>query len=75
MKKIGINLKKKIKLNNTYRSKKRDIKEALDELDKMLLRLETFIEKHPKYNYILKIEKNDSDLFKWVIELNIKKND
>jgi hypothetical protein len=64
-------------LNNTYISKKDNIIEALNEIDSFITRMEDFMQRHPRYNYRIKIDKNENakSINKWVIELNVYKNE
>lgn len=73
MKKIGLNLKKIIKLNNTYKIVKEDLNEMLDNISNFESKMEKFLSKHPEMEYSLNIVDQEND--KWVIEINIRNKD
>ena len=60
---------------NKYKSKKKTSKEALDEVDNFMEKMDLFMERHPEYEYKVNITKSNDDVFKWNIELNIYKDD
>ncbi len=59
-------------MNNTYLIREKELKVALDNISSFQEKIELFIEKHPKYNYSVKIIKENDE---WLIELNIKTKD
>lgn len=61
-----------MKLDNKYLVREKSLKEALDHIDSFQTKMELFTEKHPNYDYNVKIEKNEGE---WLIELNIKTKD
>ena len=64
-------------ITNKYRSKKKTALQALDEIDNFIEKMDLFMEKHPEYRYKVMITKNENndDIFKWIIELNVYKDD
>lgn len=70
MKKIGLNLKKIIKLNNTYIIKKKDLNELLNQIDSFESKMKLFLEKHSNMEYTLEIKDKQED--EWIVEINIK---
>lgn len=63
-------------MNNTYLIHRNDLIELLTNIDNFESKIEHFKEKHSKYNYSIKIEKNDKDEeFQWTASINIKTRD
>lgn len=68
MKKIGLNLKKKKELNNTYIVTGKTIKEVLNGIDEFTSKMNKFKEKYNNYNYSVSITKNNE---LWDAEIKI----
>jgi len=64
----GNNIKKTIKLNNTYEIPEMEIKDILDKVDKFVINMETFKLKHSNYLYKIAL-KNNNDL--WSAKIKI----
>lgn len=62
---------------NKYIAKKKSAVEALNEIDAFVEKMEKFMERHPEYSYKVLITKNENnqDIYKWIIELNVHKNE
>jgi hypothetical protein len=64
----GNNIKKIIKLNNTYEIPGTGIKEILDKVDRFVTNMETFRKEHSNYDYKIAL-KNNNDL--WSAKIKI----
>ena len=64
----GNNIKKIIKLDNTYEIPEMELKNILDKVDKFVVNMETFKLKHSSYSYKIAL-KNNNDL--WSAKIKI----
>jgi len=58
-----------------YRIEEEDLTTALEEIDKFKEKMELFIIKYPKYNYVLNLDRDLNLSPKWIIDLKIKKDE
>jgi len=64
-------------LQKRYTSEKETTIEALDDIQNFIDKMEMFMEVYPNYEYELAIRKpqNQRNNIKWIIELNVLKNE
>lgn len=61
-----------INMTKVFRVKRKDVLEALDEIDRFMEKMDLFLKEHPGYSYKLEIKKTRRD---WEIYLTIDKDD
>lgn len=58
-----------------YKTKRKSLVQALNEIQAFQEKMEAFMEKYPRYSYNLDIEKETTTNPHWVVDLNITCNE